>query len=393
MFVDFLYELRERGLKVGPQEALALSQALTRGLHETTLDGFYRVARALCVHREEDLDAFDRAFAHYFRGVPDDAVQIAEEVLDWLAAPPSIGELTPEERELLETLDLEDVRRQLRERLAEQTGRHDRGNKWVGTGGTSPYGRGGQHPSGVRIGEGTTGGRGAMALSERRRFRELRSDVTLDTRQIEVALRRLRAYVREGAQDELDLPGTIDATARSAGELEIKMRAPRRSNLRVLLLLDVGGSMDPHSDVCERLFSAAKRATHFKELRTLYFHNCVYGRVYDSATLLRGPRILELLRECDPSWKLIIVGDALMAPWELTAISSPWSWTDEDRASGLAWLVALTGHFERAVWLNPEPEAAWYGTAEVIRKVFPMYRLTLDGLTAAIQHLLRGGLA
>ncbi|MFL5377121.1 MAG: VWA containing CoxE family protein, partial [Myxococcales bacterium] len=143
MFVDFLYELRERGLKVGPQEALALSQALTRGLHETTLDGFYRVARALCVHREEDLDAFDRAFAHYFRGVPDDALQIAEEVLDWLADPRSMRELTPEERELLETLDLEDVRRQLRERLAEQTGRHDRGNKWVGTGGTSPYGRGG----------------------------------------------------------------------------------------------------------------------------------------------------------------------------------------------------------------------------------------------------------
>ncbi|HVI22534.1 MAG TPA: hypothetical protein VM691_03570 [Myxococcales bacterium] len=143
MFIDFFYELRRRGVKVGPQEALSVSEALARDLHETTLDGFYRVARALCVHREEDLDAFDRAFAHYFRGVPDDALQIAEEVLDWLADPRSMRELTPEERELLETLDLEDVRRQLRERLAEQTGRHDRGNKWVGTGGTSPYGRGG----------------------------------------------------------------------------------------------------------------------------------------------------------------------------------------------------------------------------------------------------------
>src|SRR3954466_4479782 len=166
MFVDFLYELRERGLKVGPQEALALSQALTRGLHETTLDGFYRVARALCVHREEDLDAFDRAFAHYFRGVPDDALQIAEEVLNWLADPRSMRELTPEERELLETLDLEDVRRQLWERRAAQPRGHDRGTKRVGTGGTSPYGRGGQHPSGVRIGEGTTRCRGATALSE-----------------------------------------------------------------------------------------------------------------------------------------------------------------------------------------------------------------------------------
>jgi uncharacterized protein with von Willebrand factor type A (vWA) domain len=143
--------------------------------------------------------------------------------------------------------------------------------------------------------------------------------------------------------------------------------------------------------VCERLFSAAKRATHFKELRTCYFHNCVYGRVYESASLLRGPRVVDLLRECDPTWKLIVVGDALMAPWELTASNSPWSWTEEDRASGLAWLVALTGHFARSVWLNPEPEAAWYGTAEVIRNVFPMFRLTLDGLTGAIQHLLRGG--
>ena len=391
MFVDFLYELRERGVKVGPQEALTLSQALGKGLHETTLDGFYRVARALCVHREEDLDAFDRAFAHHFRGVPDDALKIAEEVLQWLLDPRSRRELTDEEREILEKLDLEEVCKRLRERLAEQNERHDRGNRWVGTGGTSPHGRGGTHPSGIRVGEGETGGRGAMAISARRRFRDLRSDVTLDTRQIEVALRRLRAYVREGAQDELDLPGTIDATARSAGELEIKLRAPRRSNLRVLLLLDVGGSMDPHSEVCERLFSAAKRATHFKELRTLYFHNCVYGRVYENGSLTRGPRIVDLLRECDRSWKLIVVGDALMAPWELTASNSPWSWTEEDRASGIAWLVALTGHFERSIWLNPEPEAAWYGTAEVIRQVFPMFRLTLDGLTAGIQHLLRGG--
>src|SRR5205085_6171195 len=176
------------------------------------------------------------------------------------------------------------------------------GRRYVGTGGTSPHGRGGTHPSGIRVGEGETGGRGAMAISARRRFRDLRSDVTLDTRQIELALRRLRAFVREGAQDELDLPGTIDATARSAGELEIRLRAPRRSNLRVLLLLDVGGSMDPHSEVCERLFSAARRATHFKELRTFYFHNCIYGRVYHSAGMIEGTGVLPLLQRCDPSW-------------------------------------------------------------------------------------------
>jgi uncharacterized protein with von Willebrand factor type A (vWA) domain len=391
MFVEFLYELRERGVQAGPQEALALSRALLAGLHQTTLDGFYRVARALCVHREEELDAFDRAFAHYFRGVPDEALQLAEEMLQWLADPMSMRELSDAERKLLESLDLEDVRQRLRERLAEQRERHDGGNRWVGTGGTSPHGRGGKHPSVIRVGEGATGGRGALEVAAKRRFRDLRSDVTLDTRQIELALRRLRAHVREGAPDELDLEGTITETAKNAGELEIKLRPPRRSNLRVLLLLDVGGSMDPHSDVCERLFSAAKRATHFKELRTLYFHNCVYGRVYDNALLIRGPKVLDLLRECDPSWRLIVVGDALMAPWELTATGSPWNWADEQGGSGLAWLVALQRHFHRSVWLNPEPQNAWYGTAELIGRVFPMFRLTLDGLTEAIQHLLRGG--
>jgi uncharacterized protein with von Willebrand factor type A (vWA) domain len=391
MFIEFLYELRERGVKAGPQEGLALARALLFQLHGTTLDGFYGVARALCVHREEELDAFDRAFAHHFRGVPDEALRLTEEVLQWLADPASMRELTPEERKLFESLDLEEVRSRLRERLAEQRERHDRGDRWVGTGGTSPHGRGGKHPTGIQIGEGSTGGRGALEVAAKRRFRELRSDVTLDTRQIELALRRLRAHVREGAPDELDLPGTIAATAKNAGELEIQLQPPRRSNLRVLLLLDVGGSMDPHSEVCERLFSAAKRATHFKELRTLYFHNCVYGRVYETAALMRGPKVLDLLRECDASWRLIVVGDALMAPWELTATGTPWTWADDQRGSGVAWLVALQRHFHRSVWLNPEPETAWYGTAEVIRRVFPMFRLTLDGLTEAIQHLLRGG--
>src|SRR5207244_6644267 len=203
-------------------------------------------------------------------------------------------------------MDLDQVRQQMRERPPQQRQRHDRGSRYVGTGGTSPHGAGGTHPSGIKVGD-APGGRGAMEIASERRFRDLRSDVTLDTRHIEVALRRLRAFVREGALDELDIEGTIDKTARNAGELELEMRPPRRSNLRVLLLLDVGGSMDPHSDVCERLFSAAKRATHFKELRTYYFHNCVYGKVYDSASLARGRDVLPLLAECDPSWRLIAV--------------------------------------------------------------------------------------
>ena len=169
------------------------------------------------------------------------------------------------------------------------------------------------------------------------------------------------------------------------------MRAPRRSNLRVLLLLDVGGSMDPHSDVCERLFSAAKRATHFKELRTFYFHNCVYGRVYETAGLIKGLDVLPLLKECDPSWRLILVGDALMSPWELHASGSRWSWSEDSGAPGIAWLAHLAQHFPHSAWLNPEPHVSWYGTAEVIRRVFPMFRLSQDGLLEAVHHLMRGG--
>src|SRR6267142_426321 len=380
MFVPFLYELRDRGVKVGAQEALSLAEALRVGLHKGTLDGFYEVSRALCVHREQDLDAFDRAFAHHFQGVPDDALAIADEILHWLEQPAAKRELTELEKELLERLDLAEARERLRRRLLEQRERHDGGSRWVGTRGTSPHGSGGFHPTGIKVGT-APGGRGALEIAGERHFRDLRSDVTLDTRHIEVALRRLRAFVREGALDELDIEGTIDKTARNAGELEISLRPQRRSNLRVLLLLDVGGSMDPHADVSERLFSAAKRATHFKELRTHYFHNCVYGHVYETAALMKGVSVLRLL----------LVGDALMSPWELHSSGSRWSYSDDSGAPGIAWLAHLAQHFQHAAWLNPEPPAAWYGTAEVIRRVFPMYRLTQDGLLQAVQHLMRGG--
>jgi uncharacterized protein len=390
MFVPFLYDLRDRGVRVGAQEALSLAQALALELHRGTLDGFYEVARALCVHREQDLDAFDRAFAHHFRGVPDEALALTDELLQWLEQPMAKRQLTELEKELLERIDLAEARDRLRMRLAEQRARHDRGNRWVGTAGTSPHGSGGTHPTGIKVGQ-TPGGRGALEVAAERHFRDLRSDVTLDTRQIEIALRRLRAFVREGALDELDVEATIDKTARNAGELEIALRPPRRSNLRVLLLLDVGGSMDPHARVSERLFSAAKRATHFKELRTYYFHNCVYGRVYESAGLIRGIPVLELLQDCDPSWRLIVVGDALMSPWELQSSGSRWSFSEDSGAPGVAWLAHLAQHFLHSAWLNPEPQVAWYGTAEVIRRIFPMYRLTQDGLLEAVHHLMKGG--
>lgn len=387
MFVEFLYELRKRGLKVGTQEGMALAEALARDLHETSLDGFYDVARSLCVHREQDLDAFDTAFAAYFQGIEIEAVQLTEELLEWLKNEAPKRELTDEELKLLESIDLAEVRRRLEERLREQRGRHDRGNKWVGTGGTSPHGRGGTHPSGVTVGEGPAGGRSALARANAHGFRALRGDLNLDVRQIELALRRLRAFVREGALTELDLEATIDETAKNGGELEVVLRPERRPAVKVVLLLDVGGSMEPHVQLCERLFSAAKQATHWKRLEVHYFHNCVYGHVYPNTRLREGMPVTDLLANCDPTWKLIIVGDALMHPAELMQTGSSWSYEEWSDVPGLAWMDMLARHFRKTAWLNPEPESYWRGTAGTLRKLFPMYRLSLDGLTQAVNHL------
>jgi uncharacterized protein with von Willebrand factor type A (vWA) domain len=399
MFVDFLYELRKAGVRVGAQEALALAEALGRNLHGTSLDGFYDVARALLVHRTEDLDGFDAAFASYFHGVTLQSIELTDELLEWLKDPKTRRELSDEDKAMLETLDLEALRKLFSERLAEQKARHDRGNRWIGTGGTSPFGRGGYHPSGLSIGDGAKPGGGAgtaLARAALRAHRGLRGDRTVDTRQIGMALRRLRAFVREGALTELDLEATIDQTARNAGELEVVLRPERRPAVRVLLLLDVGGSMEPHVDLCERLFSAARGATHWKRLEVMYFHNCVYGHLYRSARLRDGVPVDQIVHATDASWKLIVVGDALMHPSELFQGGSSWSYedwpSDDDHAQpGIAWLQHLAAAYRRTAWLNPEPETYWRGTAATIGRIFPMFRLTLDGLARAVQHLTRRG--
>ncbi len=393
MFVDFIYELRKRKVPVGAQEAVALARALSAGLHESSLDGFYNIARALLVHSEAQLDDFDLAFSSYFRGVHVEAKAIAEELLDWLKDPIFRRELSDEERAAIEELDLEEVLRRFEERLREQKERHDGGNYWIGTGGTSPFGRGGENPSGIRVGPkgGGKGGRGgAMETADARKYRAYRSDLVLDVRQIEVALRKLRAFNREGAYRELDIEGTIDATAKNAGELEIVTRPPRRPNTRVILMMDVGGSMDPFAHLVSQLFSAAKRATHWRELRTYYFHNCVYGKVYKTEGFRDPVLVRDLMHECNGKYKLVLVGDASMAPYELLG-SESWG-GDEGKIPGLGWLMLLREHFERAVWLNPEGVGEFHHpTVDAIRGVFPMFPLTLDGLSQAIAELVRGG--
>jgi len=389
---EFLYELRSRKVPVGPHEAVALARALGGGLHESSLDGFYHVARSLLVHSEKHLDKFDEAFLKHFHGVESAALQMTQELLDWLRdAAAGARELTGEERELLESLDVEQLTRMLEERLREQRGRHDRGNRWVGTAGTSRFGNAGRNPQGIRVGGEGGGLRGAVKLAEARLYRDYRDDLVLDVRQVAVALRKLRAFAREGALDELDLEGTIDATAKNAGELEVKVRPPRRPNTRVLLLMDVGGSMDPWAEMVSRLFTAARKATHFKDLQTYYFHNCVYGRVYTTPQLQQGVPVTELLARIGRHYKLIVVGDASMAPYELYERGGAQGYWDADAEPGLSWLMKIAEHFDRSCWLNPEPQRSWFGTIETIRKVFEMYPLTLEGLGEAVNHLVRGG--
>jgi uncharacterized protein len=394
MFVEFLFELRARKVKVGAQEAMSLAKALTIGLHESSLDGFYHVARALCVHREADLDAFDEAFSSHFRGIQAASITLLDEIEEWLKDPIKRRDLSPEELAMLQSIDMEEMRRLFEERLKEQKERHDGGNRWIGTGGTSPFGSGGQHPSGLRVGA-RGGGRSAMGIADARRYKPYRSDLVLDVRQIEVALRRLRALRREGAELELDLDETIRETAKNAGELEIVLRPPKKSNVRVLLMMDVGGSMDPHAHLVSRLFSAAKRASNIRELKTFYFHNCVYGRLYKTETFSEPVKVRDVLDTVSHEWKLVVVGDAAMHPAELLG-AGDWEYyasgtSGDVTKPGIKWMTDLSDFFRRSAWLNPDPPSYWRGgTAEMLGKVFTMFPLTLDGLGEAVGHLSKG---
>lgn len=274
--------------------------------------------------------------------------------------------------------------------LEEQKERHDGGKKWIGTGGASPFGHSGEARRGFRVG-GQGRGRSAIKTADARAYRNYRRDLTLDVRQMAVALRKLRAFAREGGEQELDLEGTIDATAKNAGELEVVVRPPRRPSTRVILLMDVGGSMDPYAHLVSRLFTAASRSTHFKELRCYYFHNCVYGHVYKTEGFRDRVRVRDLMAQCGPHYKLIVVGDALMAPYELLQASTSQDLGDDRGLEGIGWLKLFVEHFRRCAWLNPEPARFWEAnTIEYIRQVFPMFPLTLEGLGEAVGHLTRG---
>lgn len=386
MFLDLFFELRRRQVPVTTHEWMALMRALELGLHESTLDGFYRLARAVLVKDVGHYDAFDQAFLHVFKGIESEALELTTDLLEWLRDPRRFGGLTGEELRRLRELGLDELREQFEARLREQKERHDGGSRWIGTGGTSPFGSGGHHPTGLRIGR--SGGRSAIQVAEERRFRDYRKDAVLDVRQIDLALRLLRDLGRDGAPETLDLDETIDRTARNAGDLEVVLAPPRRNRLKLCLLMDVGGSMDPYADRVSRLFTAASRAGRFARFRSYYFHNCIYESVYEDARFHRAVPVTELLATSDSHERLVVVGDAAMHPSELLDPGGSIYFYTRNPTPGLEWMRRIAARFSRRAWLNPDPEAYWsQTTVRILGTLFPMYPLTIDGLTRAVRHL------
>ncbi len=386
MFLGFLYALRERGLNVGVNEWLTLVEALAKGHARSQLGAFYALSRAVIVHREGDFDRFDAAFASYFKGV-EGFFALDDELMQWLQNPVLPPLLSDEDRAALEALDLDELKRMFEERLDEQNERHDGGNRWIGTGGTSPFGHGGTHPTGVRVGGGG-GGRSAIQVAEDRRFKNLRTDRILDTRQISVALRRLRKLTKRGVASELDIDETVDESARQGGEIELVFNPPRKNRIKLMLLVDVGGSMDPHADLSERLFSAAHRASHFQAFEAFTFHNCPYETLYTDISRGVGEATEDVLKRLDEKWNLVFVGDAWMSPYELTHVGGAIYYGQQNRTTGLQWLQKLKRKCPKSVWLNPEPERIWAAeSVTMVRRVFDMFPLTVDGLTEAVDTL------
>jgi uncharacterized protein with von Willebrand factor type A (vWA) domain len=397
MFPSLFYGLRAAKVPVSLKEYLMLMEALDARVAGWSVDDFYYIARASLVKDERYLDRFDRVFGEVFRGALPVEGATPEEILaralpeEWLR---KMAEklLTEEEKAQIEALGGWDkIMETLKQRLEEQQGRHQGGSKWIGTAGTSPFGAYGYNPEGVRIGQAESRNRRAVKVWDKREFRNLDDDVELGTRNIKVVLRRLRKFARTGAQNELDLPGTVRSTAHNAGWLDLKLQAERHNAVKVLLLLDIGGSMDDYIRICAELFSAAK--SEFKHLEQFYFHNCLYESVWKDNRRRDTNRVAtaELLRTYGADYRVVIVGDAAMSPYEIIQPGgSVEHWNEE---SGEVWLTRLTETFERVVWLNPTPERSWsyMQSTGIIRRIVKdrMHPLTLGGLEAAMKYLSR----
>ncbi|MBZ9745471.1 VWA domain-containing protein [Mesorhizobium sp. CO1-1-7] len=394
MFIPFFLELKAARVPVSLREYLSLLEGLEAGLVDYDVEGFYYLARAALVKDERHIDRFDQVFAHVFKGVEalggPDAVDVANIPEEWLRR---LAEkhLTEEEKKLVEALGgFDRLMETLKQRLEEQKGRHQGGSKWIGTGGTSPFGAYGYNPEGVRIGQNESRNRRAVKVWDKREFRNFDDAVELGTRNIKIALKRLRRWVRDGAEEEFDLPGTIHATAEH-GYLDVQTRPERRNAVKLLMFFDVGGSMDDHIKSVEELFSAAR--AEFRQLEYFYFHNCLYEGVWKDNRRRHAETIstFDLIHKYGADYKVIVVGDASMSPYEIAHPGgSVEHWNPE---AGAVWLGRLLRQWPNAVWLNPESEKNWGFTHSIaiIRDIFGgrMFPLTLAGLEGATRQLSR----
>ncbi len=389
MLIDFFLHLRNSKLPVSIKEYLMMLEGMEKHVIDNSIDEFYVLSRASLIKDERNFDKFDRAFGAYFKGVLALPGIDIDMPMEWLKRQLQ-REFTAEEKAAIEAMGgLDKLMERLRELLEEQKKRHEGGKKWIGTNGTSPFGNGGFNPEGVRIGGPSAGNRTAVKVWEQRNYRDYDDQVELGTRNIKVALRRLRKFAREGAADELDLDDTIYSTARNAGYLDIKMRPERHNTIKVLMLLDVGGTMDDHIKQTEELFSAAK--SELKHLEFYYFHNCVYDYVWKNNRRRQAERFptWDVIRKYNSDYRLVFVGDATMSPYEILQPGGSVEYNNEE--PGAVWLRRLAERFPKFVWLNPEPEGVWEyrQSIAVIKQVLEnrMFPVTLSGLERAMREL------
>lgn len=395
MFINLFYTLRTYGVPVTTRELLDLHALLDKGVVFADREQFYELIRLCMVKDEKYFDKFDRAMADYFEGI--DTLDIDELMAklgnipkEWLELKLDPNNLTEAQRRLLKKYgSLEALMQALEERLKEQKERHQGGNKWVGTGGSSPFGAYGDHPEGVRVG-GESRKRSAVKVWEQRKYRDLDTDNQLETRSMQMALRKLRKFARDGAADELDIGSTIKKTAQK-GMLDVQLRPERRNRVKVLMLFDIGGSMDSYIEACERLFAAAKNE--FKTLEFFYFHNCVYEYVWTENARRSASAVptLDVLHKYGSDYRVIFVGDAAMSPYELLSVGGSVEYMSQD--TGQAWLKRITDHFDKVAWLNPEAPSYWQYTQTIglIKDIMQghMYPMTLHGIEDMTKYLAR----
>ena len=395
MFTAFFYLLRARGLKVSMNEWMTLLEVLQKGLHQSSFTGFYYICRSILVKSETDFDKFDGAFLEFFKDM-EFTDELPQELLDWLENPKDTpGDEFDMERAMQnERLSQQEIQRMFLERLEEQKEEHNGGSYWVGTGGVSVFGNSGFSPRGIRVG-GEGGKRRAFQVASERKFRDFRQDNTLDTRQFQMAFRRLRQFSAQmdEAKTEFDIDGTIQKTCDNAGTLKIVYDRPRKNTVKVMLLMDSGGSMDYYSRLCSALFQAVNKSSHFKDLQVFYFHNCIYSKIYTDPYLRPSSTISTewILNNISSEYKVIIVGDAQMEPSELLD-GSYYHYGVRDEISGIEWLTRFREKYRHLVWLNPSERPYWGGwwakTYDIINKDFDMYDLTLEGINNALKKLM-----